>query len=149
MNKNVNLIILIGLLFFINSCSSSEYNAPEMDSSSTNQKKIIESDTPRNKTQKPLITFVELGSVKCIPCKMMQPVMRSIEKKYANQIEVVFHDVWKPEERHYAQEYGIRVIPTQVFLNKNGEEIFRHEGFFPEKEIDEFLQAAGLKILNP
>lgn len=149
MKKNVNLIILIVLVFFINSCSSSESDAPKTDSSSTNQKKVLDTDTLQNNIQKPLITFVELGSVNCIPCKMMQPVMKSIEKKYAYQIKVVFHDVWEPEERHFAQEYGIRVIPTQVFLNENGGEIFRHEGFFPEKEIDEFLQAAGLKILNP
>jgi thioredoxin 1 len=149
MKRYVNFIILLGLLFFICSCSSSESKAPQPDSSSTITKKVLDSDTLQNDIQIPLITFVELGSVRCIPCKLMQPVMKSIEKKYGNQIKVVFHDVWKPEDRHYAQEYGIRVIPTQVFLNKDGKELFRHEGFFPEKEIDEFLQAAGLKILNP
>jgi thioredoxin 1 len=53
--------------------------------------------------------------------------------------------VWKPEQRKYADEYGIRLIPTQVFLDKKGKEIFRHEGFFPEDEIDELLQKQGLK----
>ncbi|MBN1363456.1 MAG: thioredoxin family protein [Syntrophaceae bacterium] len=92
------------------------------------------------------ITFIELGSVNCIPCRMMQPIMKSVEKKYGEQIEVIFYDVWKPEQKHYAQEYGIRVIPTQVFLDTGGNEIYRHEGFFPEEELDEFLQAAGLEI---
>ncbi|GAB4379322.1 MAG: hypothetical protein Kow0042_28570 [Calditrichia bacterium] len=96
--------------------------------------------------EKPKITFIELGSVNCIPCRMMQPIMKSVEKKYGDQIKVIFYDVWKPEQKQYAQKYGIRVIPTQVFLNETGEEIFRHEGFFPEKEIDEFLQAAGLQL---
>jgi thioredoxin 1 len=90
------------------------------------------------------ITFVELGSVKCIPCKAMQPVMESIEKKYGDQINVVFYDVWKEDQKKYAQEYKIKLIPTQVFLNEDGTEIFRHEGFFPEKEIDAFLQKHGL-----
>ncbi len=95
--------------------------------------------------QKPRITFVELGSVKCIPCRQMQPVMKAIEEKYAGQVKVVFHDVWKEDQRHYAEEYRIRVIPTQVFLNEKGEELMRHEGFFPEKDIDVFLQSKGLK----
>jgi len=97
-------------------------------------------------TGKPLVTFVELGSVKCVPCRQMQPVMAAIEKKYGNQIAVVFYDVWKPEQHEYAETYGIRVIPTQVFLDKDGKEFFRHEGFYPEPAIDSLLQKHGLKI---
>ena len=99
--------------------------------------------------QKAAITFVELGSIKCIPCRKMQPVMKAIEEKYAGQVKVVFHDVWKEDQRHYAQEYKIRVIPTQVFLDQNGRELMRHEGFFPEKDIDAFLQSKGLKPMAP
>ena len=95
--------------------------------------------------QKPMITFVELGSVKCIPCRQMQPVMKAIEEKYGSQVKVVFYDVWKEDQQHYAQEYKIRLIPTQVFLDQNGQELMRHEGFFPEKDIDAFLQSKGLK----
>lgn len=94
---------------------------------------------------KPLVTFVELGSVKCIPCKAMQPVMKAIEEKYGNQVKILFYDVWKEEQAHYATDYNIRLIPTQVFLDKGGKELMRHEGFFPEKEIDAFLESKGLK----
>ena len=90
------------------------------------------------------VTFVELGSVNCIPCKQMQPVMKAVEEKYGDQLKVVFHDVWKPEQKHFAQEYGIKLIPTQVFLDENGEEFHRHEGFYPETEIDKVLQSKGL-----
>lgn len=92
----------------------------------------------------PLVTFVELGSVKCIPCRQMQPVMRAVEQKYGNQVAVIFYDVWKDDQRPFAQKYGVRVIPTQVFLDKEGKEFFRHEGFFPESEIDTLLQKRGL-----
>ena len=98
------------------------------------------------KSQAPAkITFVELGSVNCIPCKAMQPVMKAIEEKYGDQIKVVFYDVWKPDQKKYAQEYKIRLIPTQIFLDSTGKEILRHEGFFPEAEIDTLLQSHGLK----
>ena len=108
-----------------------------------------EADTATSKPKEQVsgakITFIELGSVNCIPCKAMQPVMRAIEEKYGDQIQVVFYDVWTPEQQKYAREYKIKLIPTQVFLNEKGEEILRHEGFFPESEIDAFLQKQGLK----
>jgi thioredoxin 1 len=75
----------------------------------------------------------------------MQPVMKAIEEKYGSQIKVVFYDVWKEEQAYYASEYKIRLIPTQVFLDINGKELMRHEGFFSEKAIDTFLQSKGLK----
>ncbi len=92
-----------------------------------------------------LVTFVELGSVRCIPCKMMQPIMKDIEKDYAGQVKVVFHDVWTPEGEPFAASYKIRVIPTQVFLDKEGEEYFRHEGFFPKEELVKILKQKGVK----
>lgn len=98
--------------------------------------------------KKPKITFVELGSVNCIPCKKMQPVMKSVQKKYGSQLKVIFYDVWKEDQKHYSKKYGIRIIPTQVFLNEDGKEIMRHEGFYAEEEIDRFLQSKGLIILN-
>jgi len=94
---------------------------------------------------KPKVTFIELGSVNCIPCKQMQPVMKSIEEKYGEQVKVIFYDVWKADQKQYAQKYGIRLIPTQVFLDKEGKEFHRHEGFYPESEIEKLLQAQGLK----
>jgi thioredoxin 1 len=92
-----------------------------------------------------LVTFVELGSVRCIPCKLMQPIMKDIETDYAGQVKVVFHDVWTPEGEPFAQSYKIRVIPTQVFLDKDGKEYFRHEGFFPKDELVKILKQKGVK----
>jgi len=97
---------------------------------------------------KPKVTFVELGSVNCIPCKQMQPVMRAIEAKYGEQVKVVFYDVWTKEQRPYAEKYGIKLIPTQVFLDEKGKEFFRHEGFYPEKEIDKLLLSKGIKPIS-
>jgi thioredoxin 1 len=94
----------------------------------------------------PKVTFVELGSVNCIPCKKMQPIMKSIEDKYSGQVKVVFHDVWKEDQKKYATKYGIKLIPTQVFLDSSGKEFSRHEGFYPEAEIDKLLQKKGVKV---
>jgi len=100
----------------------------------------------QSKEIKPKVTFIELGSVNCIPCKQMQPVMKAIEAKYGEQVKVIFYDVWTKEQKQYAQLYKIKLIPTQVFLDENGKEFHRHEGFYPEAEIDKILQGKGLTI---
>lgn len=105
----------------------------------------IESSTNSGNVYAPFVTFVELGSVNCIPCKMMQPVMKNIEEKYKGKVKVVFHDVWTKDGQKYGEEYRIRVIPTQVFLDKDGKEFFRHEGFFPEKDIVDLLKKRGVQ----
>jgi thioredoxin 1 len=128
-NKLKLSIAVISLLFiFIISCK--------------NEKKEQVTVTNDSDTSSAKITFVELGSVNCIPCRQMQPVMKSIEEKYNGQVKVVFHDVWK--DKKPAQEYGIQLIPTQVFLDENGKEFFRHEGFFAENEIIELFAAKGV-----
>ncbi len=92
---------------------------------------------------KALVTFVELGSVNCIPCRAMQPVMRDLEKKFGDQIRIVFYDILEDEAP--ARIYGVRVMPTQVFLDQNGREFHRHEGFYPLAEIESLLRARGLR----
>jgi thioredoxin 1 len=92
------------------------------------------------------VTFIELGSVNCIPCKAMQPVMRQLESRFGGQIQIVFHDVWKDDTP--AKTYNIQVIPTQVFLDQNGLEFHRHEGFYPFEEIEKLLRNRGLKPIS-
>ncbi len=94
--------------------------------------------------QKAKVTFIELGSVNFIPCKQMQPVMKSIESKYKGKVKVVFYDVWKDNKP--AKQYGINLIPTQVFLDESEKEFFRHEGFFAEEEIDKLLSQKGITL---
>ena len=91
------------------------------------------------------VTFIELGSVRCIPCQKMQSVMKSVGKKYGSQVKVVFHDVWTPEGKPFGKQYGIEAIPTQVFLDENGKEFSRHIGFFPEEELIKVLQSKGVR----
>ena len=96
----------------------------------------------------PKITFLEIGSVTCIPCKKMQPILKSIEQKYGDQIKIIFYDVKKSENQKYVQQYKIKLIPTQVFLDEKNNEIHRHIGYYPEEEIDKFLQSKGLKPIK-
>lgn len=109
------------------------------------QKRPVETAVPPDPSEAK-VTFIELGSVNCIPCRAMQPVMKALEEKFRGQIRVVFYDVWEDEKP--ARAYGIRVIPTQVFLDDKGSEFHRHEGFYPLDQIVELLMARGLKPLE-
>jgi len=114
--------------------------------SATQDKKTATTNEMKKDAIKYKVTFIELGSVRCIPCQKMQVVMKSIEKKYANQVKVVFHDVWTPEGKPFGEQYGIEAIPTQIFLDETGKEFSRHEGFFDEEELVKVLKTKGVKL---
>ena len=85
--------------------------------------------------------MLELGSTTCVPCQMMEKVLASLEQGYADKFRVEFKDVTlKPE---IGRKYHIKLIPTQIFMAADGQEIFRHEGFFPEAEIIKQWQRLG------
>jgi len=87
-------------------------------------------------------TMVDLGANECIPCKMMVPVMEKVEKKYKGKAAIVFIDVWKDKEP--AKRFGIRAIPTQIFFDKEGKEVYRHTGFMGEADIVGQLKKMGV-----
>jgi thioredoxin 1 len=88
------------------------------------------------------VTLIDLGADKCIPCKMMAPIMAKLEKVYEGRAAIVFIDVWKHNEQ--AKRFGIRAIPTQIFYDKNGREVYRHVGFMDEKAIVNQLKKMGI-----
>ena len=126
------MALFISLLFLSASCNSQ----PKPSDS----EKLTDNNDIKYK-----VTFIELGSVRCIPCQQMQPVMKSIREKYGTQVNVVFHDVWTEAGAPYGQKYGIQAIPTQVFLDENGQEYFRHVGYFSEEELVKVLNRKGVK----
>jgi thioredoxin 1 len=95
----------------------------------------------------PLPRLVDLGADQCIPCKMMAPILVELEKDYAGQLDIVFVDVWK--NRGAGARYGIRLIPTQIFFDAAGKELFRHEGFYAKKDILAKWAELGVKLTPP
>ncbi len=93
-------------------------------------------------TNAPQITFLEIGSTTCIPCKQMEKVLEELREIFGDQMDIQFHDVYK--SRKITRKYRVRAIPTQVFLDASGTEIHRHMGFYPTEEITKFLVAQGL-----
>jgi thioredoxin 1 len=91
------------------------------------------------------VTFIELGSVKCIPCQKMESVLDDMRKEYSKDVKVIFYDVWTEVGKPYAKQYGVKTIPTQVFIDENGKEYFRHLGYFPKEEVVKILKQKDVK----
>jgi thioredoxin 1 len=79
--------------------------------------------------------LLDLGSKSCIPCKMMAPILEGMKKDYAGKFEVEFIDVWVKENAAKAKEFGIKLIPTQIFFDASGKELWRHEGYISKEDI--------------
>jgi thioredoxin 1 len=108
----------------------------------------VKKTTPRPKAAAPksqaLPRLLDLGATKCIPCKMMIPVLDELKREYKGKLQVDFIDVW--ENRSAGGKYKVQTIPTQIFYDAKGKEIFRHVGFFPKADILKTFKDHGVKL---
>jgi len=86
---------------------------------------------------KDIVTMVDLGAKTCIPCKMMAPILEELKVEYDGRAAVIFIDVW--EDKSQGKRFGIQSIPTQIFYDKHGGEVYRHQGFYSKKDIKKWL----------
>ena len=137
MKKNVKNVIFILLALFVTGVSlKPQFLFKTSETYGSESSETV--DVPVNG----MVTMVDLGADKCIPCKMMAPVIEKVEKKYNGKAAVVFIDVWK--NKAPAKRFGIRAIPTQIFFDKDGRELYRHVGFMSEEEIDQVFSKMGV-----
>ena len=108
----------------------------------------VVSNATANATAQPmkLPRLLDLGATRCIPCKMMAPILEKLKKDYAGRLEVEFIDVWKNPDA--GNKCGIRLIPTQIFYDATGKKLFRHEGFYDREDILAKWKGLGID-LNP
>jgi thioredoxin 1 len=134
------IIFIVFCLSFLITCSQSNGNESELPTGK--ESKQGESDLIVTSAvldfSKHKATFIEIGADRCIPCKAMQPIMREIAAEYRGIIQVVFYDVWKYPK--FGEQYGVRLIPTQVFMDAKGREVYRHTGIFPKEDIIAMLK---------
>ena len=164
MTKFLLFLSMLYLCFLINSCEEAKFETAEVKVQTASEKSCVPDagcagcpeayakasiipaqDIEEALIQKPKVILIELGSANFMPSLKMQLNMSSLKKKYRKQIQVIFYDVMKPDQKKYAEKYELKNIPTQVFLDGSGKEIKRHEGFLPMDEIELFLSEQGLK----
>ena len=97
----------------------------------------------KNVPVKGMVTMVDLGAASCIPCKMMAPILDKLEKRYQGKAAVVFIDL--RYNREALQRFEVQAIPTQIFFDKAGKEVYRHIGYMSEDAIVAQLQSMGVQ----
>ena len=138
MKKNIIIVVLlIVAIVTVMAIKNKKNENPESDKKNTVISQTIKSPLPR---------LLELGSKTCVPCKMMEPVLDELRTAYGGQLKVDFVDV--KENIEAGEKYKIRMIPTQIFYNADGKELFRHEGFFPREDILAKWKELGVTLVD-
>jgi thioredoxin 1 len=140
--KNINkkMIVFIAAPVFIAALIA--FVAFRSQSVSTAGETIATSTQATGTADSGKVTMIDLGATECVPCKMMAPILEELKKEYAGRADIIFIDVWK--DRSQAKKYGIRAIPTQIFFDASGREVYRHTGFMDKKRIVETLSRLGV-----
>ena len=97
----------------------------------------------RNLPVKGMVTMIDLGRETCSQCKMMVPILEKLKKEYKGKAEIVFINLLEDPEQQY--RFKLKALPTQIFFNPEGEEIYRHVGFMNEKDIVTQLNKMGVE----
>jgi thioredoxin 1 len=147
MNRGVKIgivlviVLAIGIVFYLKSGRHKQETKSERMTEPT-----LGKPNQNNNIKKPeaLPRLVDLGAGKCIACKKMAPILEQLREEFKGKVDVEFIDVWEnPDE---GDKYGIRLIPTQIFYDTAGKEVFRHEGFLPREEILEQFKKMGIDV---
>jgi len=115
----------------------------EVSASWAKEQSTLARDNPVDKARasgKP--SLIDFGSTGCRPCDMLAPIFATLKEKYAGKLNVVFVHIG--QEQILASRYGIQSIPMQFFYDKDGKEVFRHTGFWPQVEIEKKLAEMGV-----
>jgi thioredoxin 1 len=128
MNAPAKIVLVVAILAAV---IALKHNAPSTGTlaapAEVRQAKADEAKPPA------LPQMVDLGAGKCIPCKAMAPILQALRHDFQDQFQVTFIDVWMDQAA--GEAYNIRIIPTQIFFDEQGNELFRHEGFYSRQQI--------------
>ena len=143
--KNVRILILVGFALIAGfTLVNTQFKKNPSTSDRTTDTGDYEVRTQFNDLPvKGKVTMIDLGATECVPCKMMAPILKKLEAAYRNRAVIAFIDVWK--HRDQAPRFGIRAIPTQVFFDADGKEVYRPQGFMSEAAIVEQLTRMGVE----
>jgi thioredoxin 1 len=138
MNKSTKILSVIGLAVAVVAVIALKNSKTPAESKETTLAPTATVGSPGATQDSPIATaklpkLLDLGATKCIPCKKMAPILEELKKEYAGKMEVEFIDVWQNPDA--ARRYGIQMIPTQIFYDADGKEIFRHIGFIGKEDI--------------
>ena len=126
----VGIMLAVGSVFFLSNCADQSGKEPDS--------RAAQAEPQTDK----LPTLVDVGKGTCIPCKKMKPILDELTLEYQGRAIVKVIDLrYEPKE---AKKYKIRLIPTQIFFDEEGKEVYRHEGFMDKQSIKSKFAEMGV-----
>jgi thioredoxin 1 len=145
MNNILKLLIILAIVFLIAGLIifQGRDKATYKDGETSSSEKISTTKDSSDVIAKNLPVLIDLGRGTCIPCKMMLPILQELQEEYKGEAIIKIIDIrYDPEPVRF---YKIRLIPTQIFFDALGKEVYRHEGFMDKASIKQKLQEIGVK----
>jgi len=135
--ENRKMLVRLGAALFVMMLAVGVYFLrPAADASVSDEQEVgVDLELPR---------LLDLGADKCVPCKMMAPILEELKTEFAGIFTVEFIDVWKNPDA--ANPFDLKVIPTQIFFAADGAELFRHEGFMSRDDILAKWRQLGVEL---
>jgi len=136
------LAVLLAAGVFVAAGCSKESGGEQASSNATENSSRVQAQVAAEDQHLPKV--IDLGRGSCIPCKKMAPILAELKAEYVGRVIVEVIDVGEPGGRELAMKYRIRLIPTQIFFDADGNEVWRHQGFLPKEKIIEKLREMGV-----
>ena len=92
------------------------------------------------------LIFLDAYTTWCGPCKLMAKnifTLKSVGDHYNANFVNAKIDMEKGEGIDIAKKYDVKVFPTYLFIDGNGELVHRTVGYVPEKEFIQFAKDAS------
>jgi thioredoxin 1 len=149
MNQTWKIVIVVVLIISVIAVLAIKRNQSEQGSGAATDiaATVDEPAQPNRLVSKDMPKLIDLGSDQCIPCKMMAPILEELKTEYAGKFQVEFMDVRK--DPALGTVYNIQLIPTQIFFDASGKELFRHEGFYSREDILGKWKELGVEFSGP
>jgi thioredoxin 1 len=146
MNQTWKVVIVVILIISVITILTIKRNKPQQDVGATSNiaANIESAAQPDMPVTGRLPLLLDLGSDECIPCKEMAPILEELKTEYTGIFQVQFMDIRK--EPPLAEVYNVRVMPTQIFFDASGKELFRHEGFYSRQDILSKWKELGIEL---
>ncbi len=143
MKKGVKLFIIFILIVIIAIMAWLKAVKPKEEYSNIGGNSVKEENIDYEANVGKMPVLLELSSPTCGPCRKMTPIIKEVKEEYKDTVDTHIIDLTKNPE--FGEKYKISVVPTQVFLDKEGKIFFRHEGMLTKEEIVDILNKMGVK----
>lgn len=100
---------------------------------------VVNTQTFKELTAQDGLVVVDFFATWCGPCKALAPVLEELSTEIGEKAQIVKVDIDESED--LAMEYGIRSVPTVLFI-KGGQVVDKFVGVVPKTQILSKIEAA-------